>query len=488
MSSEPDDSTDGLLRRTVSFFVRKRQDQGADDQQIRIELLEHVSDAMRQERDSWCSNSGDEWIEPMDDRAYHGIVGRFVELVAPHTEADPAAVLVQLLAAIGSAAGRNVHVRVEDDRHYPNLYVLVVGRTARGRKGTSWRRVDEFMRLVDPNWSAECLVHGGLSSGEGLIWDVRDGDEDRDIAGIVDKRRLVIESEFAAVLKVMTREGNTLSPVLRNAWDTGSMSIKTKNAPCRVTGAHIALIAHITVDEHRRRLDDTEVMGGTINRFLHVLVRRSKLLPEGGRPSQSAIEALALEVRRVLEFAAEPRELRLDAGARALWLQAYPLLTVERTGIFGAATARAEAQVLRLALTYAIVDRSPEVRVEHLTAALALWDHGDRSALYIYRDKQGDRATDAILALLHERGEWVAKSVLVDHLRRHTFGAELQRRLEALERAGLVDSREESTKGRPRQMYRARKARKASVLDLCSLCSPSRRLSPTTILARATPT
>jgi len=42
-------------------------------------------------------------------------------------------------------------------------------------------------------------------------------------AGIDDKRLLVAESEFANVLKVMTREGNTLSPVLRGAWDSGDL-------------------------------------------------------------------------------------------------------------------------------------------------------------------------------------------------------------------------------------------------------------------------
>ena len=38
-------------------------------------------------------------------------------------------------------------------------------------------------------------------------------------AGVKDKRLLVQEGELSQALKVMKREGNTLSPVLRNAWD-----------------------------------------------------------------------------------------------------------------------------------------------------------------------------------------------------------------------------------------------------------------------------
>ncbi|MBI4512277.1 MAG: hypothetical protein HY698_21770 [Deltaproteobacteria bacterium] len=37
--------------------------------------------------------------------------------------------------------------------------------------------------------------------------------------GVDDKRLLVIETEFARVLQVHTREGNTLSDIIRQAWD-----------------------------------------------------------------------------------------------------------------------------------------------------------------------------------------------------------------------------------------------------------------------------
>ena len=77
------------------------------------------------------------------------------------------------------------------------------------------------------------MTHG-LASGEGLIWEVHDpieetkpirkggrhtGEYETIIAnqGEADKRLLIIEGEFANVLKVMGREGNTLSPIIRCA-------------------------------------------------------------------------------------------------------------------------------------------------------------------------------------------------------------------------------------------------------------------------------
>jgi hypothetical protein len=80
------------------------------------------------------------------------------------------------------------------------------------------------------------VLHG-LSSGEGLIYAVRDRAEGENKKGekmvvdegVEDKRLLVLEAELAGVLKVMNREGNTLSPVIRQAWDDGALQTLTKN-------------------------------------------------------------------------------------------------------------------------------------------------------------------------------------------------------------------------------------------------------------------
>ncbi len=115
------------------------------------------------------------WPKPMGRTAMHGLLGEIVAAIAPHTEADPAALVLQLLAAFGNVVGRRPHFRVEADNHAPNLFVALVGKSARGRKGTSWGYVLEMFRRVDPDW-AKSRVHPGLSTGEGLIEKIADKD------------------------------------------------------------------------------------------------------------------------------------------------------------------------------------------------------------------------------------------------------------------------------------------------------------------------
>ncbi len=112
------------------------------------------------------------WPAPLDESALHGLAGRFVRTIEPHSEADPVALLAQFLVAFGSAVGRAPHFVAEADRHGVNLGAVFVGETAKGRKGTSWGHARKVIMEADPDWSLRMM--SGLSSGEGLIWQVRD--------------------------------------------------------------------------------------------------------------------------------------------------------------------------------------------------------------------------------------------------------------------------------------------------------------------------
>lgn len=152
-----------------------------------------------------------DWPRSPDSAAYHGLPGQIVAAIAPHTEADPVAILGQLLAAFGAAAGRGAWFQIEATRHHPNEFLVLVGDSSKSRKGSSWDHVASVACRADPTLSARILT--GLSSGEGLVWAVRDpaGPD----PGPPDRRLLIVEPEFASVLKQTSRDINTLSPVLR---------------------------------------------------------------------------------------------------------------------------------------------------------------------------------------------------------------------------------------------------------------------------------
>ena len=73
------------------------------------------------------------WPAPPAPAVYHELLGEIVGKIAPHTEADPVAILTQLLVAFGAAVGRGAFFQVEATRHHPNEYMCLVGDSARGR-------------------------------------------------------------------------------------------------------------------------------------------------------------------------------------------------------------------------------------------------------------------------------------------------------------------------------------------------------------------
>ncbi len=408
------------------------------------------------------------WPNPLENDAYHGLAGRLVRTIEPHSEADPVALLAQFLVAFGSAVGRQPYFLAEADRHGLNLDAVFVGETAKGRKGTSWGHVRSIVTAADPDWQGRIMA--GLSSGEGLIWQVRDPIIRRDpikekgrvvdyeevIAdeGVSDKRLLVFEGEFASVLRVCARDGNTLSAVIRNAWDTGDLRTLTKNTPAKASGAHVSIIGHITRDELLRYLDDTEAANGFGNRFLWFCVRRSKALPEGGRLSDARLAPIICEVSAALSFAREMGEMRRDPEARDVWCAVYEDLSEGRPGLLGAMIARAEAQVMRLACIYALLDRSPVIRKEHLLAALALWEYAEASAEYIFGARMGDPVADRIVDALSSAPNGLTRTELSNLFGRHQRSANLDRALERLKKYRMADCDQDMTDGRSSERWR----------------------------------
>ena len=341
----------------------------------------------------------EEW-PVLDPAALYGLPGQFVRTVLPYTEADQVGTLLTLLTSLGAAIGPGPHVNVEHTPHFARLNSLLIGATAGGRKGTSWSHPRLLLKQLDTDFIAS-RVKEGLSSGEGLVYCVRDATEDD--PGENDKRLLILESEFASVLKVMERDGNVLSTRLRTAWDHGTFTPLTKRDRLSATGAHISILGHITRDELLRVLTATERVNGFANRFLFALVRRSKHIPSGKGAPGGVLQQTFLPFSRIYHVCMQRGELSRDTECEQLWENVYASIEEERPGVAGAILARGAAQVLRLSLLYSLLDEGeaqrtdPAIRVPHLLAALAVWDYCKASVLHIFGDATGDPIADRLL-------------------------------------------------------------------------------------------
>lgn len=409
------------------------------------------------------------WPEAPEAAAYDGLAGDIIRRIEPHTEADPVAILGQLLVGFGNLIGRTAYAVADGSRHFANENVVIVGDSSKARKGTSLAHSRNRLEAVDPEW-ANTQITSGLSSGEGLIHAVRDDQyrqepvrEGKKIIdyqrvmvdpGVEDKRLLVVESEFGGTLQTKGREGNTLSALIRQAWDSGTLRTLTRNDPQQATGAHVSIVGHITREELVSLLGRTDSYNGFANRFLWLSVRRSKLLPLGGAIEIEDFTLLDDRLREAAEAARNRREMRFDAKAEQLWSRTYPHLSEGRPGLLGAVTSRSEAHTLRLALIYALLDCSPVIGEQHLRSALALWWYAERSAAHIFGDSLGDPDADTLLEALRSAPEGLTRSEIRDGVfQRNKPSKRIKEILGTLAAANLAHARTEATGGRPAQRW-----------------------------------
>jgi len=383
------------------------------------------------------------------DPALHGVAGLALRNLAPHSEADPVAILLQLLAAFGNLAGPGPHSLVGPTRHGLNLFVILVGESSKARKGTSWRQVAALFAEVDSLWTAH-RVTTLRPTANSILNAVSDQQP------ATDRRLLLLSEEFGSVLHQLGRETGQLSPLLRCAWDGGDLSAHNGHRPVQATAAHISLIAHLTQSELLRHLSRSESHNGFANRCLWTSVHRSQSLPNGGSLPPQEQSALARELRRALDWIhAQPNVVfHRSPQAQEMWNHHYAHLSQGRPDVYGAATSRAEAQVLRLGTIYAALDCSLQVEPCHLQAALAVWDYCRASARLFFDTAPIDPTARRISQALDLSPQGLSRNQIRCLFNRHVSKERIDLTLEQLAGLGLLSCDTSSSgHGRPSTVW-----------------------------------
>lgn len=336
----------------------------------------------------------------LDPTALHGLAGEIVDVIEPHTEADPAGLLISLLVEFGAIVGSGPHALADSAEHPARLFAIAVGETSKGRKGSAEKNVGRVTSQVDQTFHRERRLNG-FGSGEALVDALRGNEE---VAR--DNRLLVGEPEFARILSVARRDGSTLSTIIRQAWDGGRLAVRSRAGTTVAEDSHICVIGQISADELRSKLTETEVAGGFANRFLFVCVRRSKVLPTGGNLDDRDLAELIRKFVLFVDRARTVGRMRRSAKAEELWADLYyQMADDEPGGLLGAIIARDAAQMLRLSVTYALLDGCKVIDVEHVRAAWAMWRYCRDSAAYIFGESIGNPIADQLLKALNSAGK-----------------------------------------------------------------------------------
>jgi len=397
--------------------------------QYNEELLQYqkyeCADSLRRETLQACDKQVDVYPETSHDHwepeirewpsvaplAFHGLAGEFVELASANSEADRVAILITFLVRFGVEVGNAPTLYVGDTKHKARLAAVIVGASSKARKGTSGKPVERLFESIEGKARQS---PGPFSSGEGIIYAVRDDvkrwsekDQTEIVVdpGVADKRLFILDEEFAGVMANTKREGNTLSMVIRNAWDNGNLDPLTKTNKTTATNAHVGWVSHVTSNELHAKLAESEALNGFANRILWVSARRSQIVPLPEPMNEIQLEDIRKRLVEKITLFRDSDFIKIEMGneAREAWSKLYYAeLTKDNPGLVGCVINRAEAQVIRLAMIYCLLDGMATIGIEHLEAALALWRYCEQSAQFIFHGRQADGNAEKILVALQQ--------------------------------------------------------------------------------------
>jgi hypothetical protein len=442
----------------------------AIQQKTQTEIRIEAEKLAEQERLSFCPDE-DEIDDPelwplLDSGAIHpGLIHDFITAATANSEADPAAILGTFLTRLSVEVGRNPFMMIGDGQQHVNLLGAIAGPTGAGRKGTSAKPVERLFALAIQDYIPARTTPGPLSSGEGLIDAVKDQvlnwvvDKKSKVGewvivhpGVVDKRLFVLTEELSSALQAMAREGNTLSSIMRQVFDSGNLEPLTKSSKIKATGAHIGILGHITIHELNGLLQECQIHNGLINRFLWFCARRQKVCPFPEPIPDNKILCFQSEIRDIASFSNRTKEMKLSKNTRELWEEFYPGLSESRGGFMGAVLERAPALVLRLAMLHCLVDQMEWIMPKHLETSIMVWDYCEKSARYIFSDKDiKNPLAKKILALL--TGKPMSLTEIYKGLGKHVESRAIQATMKSLLERNKVIVNSQKTSGRSKTIY-----------------------------------
>jgi hypothetical protein len=183
-------------------------------------------------------------------------------------------------------------------------------------------------------------------------------------------------------------------------------------------------------------------------------VRDSKRLPNGGRLDAQVVSDLGLTLKRRAENARKRGILHRSEAGDDCWAPLYHAMCEDDPGgLVAAVIARDRAQMVRLQVTYALLDDSRYIEPVHIEAAWAVWRYCRASVEHIWSrfDPVSERLYRAICAAGPRGLDGSAQSAVFG---RNLPKDDLEQARAVLEEWELIETCKIAGRGRPRLVSR----------------------------------
>lgn len=261
------------------------------------------------------------------------------------------------------------------------------------------------------------------STGQEWIEEVTD-------PGVPDKRAWFVMEEFGRFFNTNGRSGGFgNADTVRSAFDSGNLKNSSKNSNEKVTNPHISIVGHITPQELSQKLNIVDCFNGLLNRFMFFCVKRQRYLPLGKKVDEKELHKHLDSIISALNFVkglpGEEFEIKLSEKALKEYGRIYRKQNHYPT-VLKSLICRSTTQILRVAMTHAVMDHSRVIKKKHIKAADALWDYSEQSCKFLFGDIIGNIDADRLLIALMDADNGMTDGDIGDFFKRNLNKTDLE--------------------------------------------------------------
>jgi hypothetical protein len=318
----------------------------------------NLSEPGARERDSEPERTS---LPDFPKAAWRGLFAQYRDEMRLHSEAPDVSHFLTLWAAVGNAMGRRVHYSY-GMRLCANVYGIVFGPTG-DFKTSACRRGAEMTE------QAGFRVVRGIGSGEGVA------------SGLSEEPTMFFLEEYTGLLRQGKWDGSTLLSTMTEIFDCPeTFEREYRKNPIALNRPVCSILAGTTEAWFWRDVKEIDFEGGFGNRFIYLTGPPNPPVPFPGIPNvQFVIDALS-ELKTMRE-----QEAFFDSEAKLVWERFYCAWRKEQFApLEGAATKRIPSYAIKLAMTYASLERTlPQIQAEQLKSAILVGNYAAKCVRHL---------------------------------------------------------------------------------------------------------
>ncbi len=301
---------------------------------------------------------------PLPNAVWRGAFDSYRQALVKTTEATDALHFGVLWTVVGLVVGRKSYIP-HGRFMFPNIFGILIGPTGRGRKTTAITHGRQLLQELAPEVSRL-----STASWEGLVDALADTD---------DCKLLMLPGEFRSLAAKAKQENSGLIPGLTDLYDCPpDLRHKTRGSDAVVNRPFLSILSTSTREWFQGSFDSDAVAGGFLNRWTFF---DGEPKPPNAHPSDPESEPWDRTVNTIRQMqerlhaaGAKGLPMALSSEAEDMWTDFYnEAVTWDYEGdeILEQMAQRLQDVCLKLTLTYALLEDTPSITSEQLSAAIA---------------------------------------------------------------------------------------------------------------------